>query len=266
MRKWVLLTVGLAVTAVPAFGYLGQVVNSFPAPEHYPIALAIANNWDYLWVFCNTGRYRIYRIHHTSGSINQSYTSPQGQYTRGLTYSTGGGVGLPDGQYLWMGNYSNDYVYRCRYSDGYPYTFFPARHDMSGGLAAMAIADGGRRPNYMASSSFSPHRIYQQSLTNGSIYRSFVPAAVCYDLAWDWRNMLIWTGWTGNRVYGYRSTGSLVASFTAPVYNPLGFCYNGQYLWVSTTSNHYIYRIHCPYPLNSGIEPASMGRVKASFR
>jgi hypothetical protein len=267
MKKWVSLTAALALTASFAFGWLGQILNSFPAPANYPIALAVPNNWDlYLWVYCNSGRYRIYRVHGGTGSVYSSYTSPQGNYTRGLTYSFGGGTGLPTGSYLWMGNYSNDYIYRCRYSDGYPYTFFPARHDMYGGLAAMAIADGGQRPNFMASSDTAPRCIWRQSLTTGSIYSSFAPSAACYDLAWDWRNMLIWTGYSGNRVYGFLTNGSLRASFTIPAYSPLGFCYTKQYLWVSTTSNHYIYRVHCPYPLNTSVEPASMGRIKAAFR
>jgi hypothetical protein len=259
------VAVALALTASFAFGWLGQVLNSFPAPASYPLALAVANNYGaYLWVYCNSGRYRIYRVSGINGSVYSSFISPQGSYTRGLTYSCGGGVGLPTGNYLWMGNWSNDNIYRCRISDGYPYTFFPARHDMMGGLAAMAIADGGRRPNFMASSDNSPFWIYRQSLTNGSIYSSFAPSGPCYDLAWDWRNMLIWTSNYHNIVYGFLTTGSLRASFRIPVSYPAGFCYTTQYLWVSTTGNHYIYRIHCPYPVS--VEPASIGRIKASFR
>ncbi len=267
MKRCAILTVALALTAGFAFGYMGQIVNAFLAPANYPIALAVPNNYSkFLFIYCNSSPYRIYMISGTNGSIYGQYTSPQGNYTRGLTYSYGGGVGLPTGSYLWMGNYSNDYVYRCRYYDGYPYTYFLAHHDMYGGLAAMAVNDGGNRPNFMASTDSSPRCIYRQSLTNGSVYASFVPSVPCYDVAWDWRNQLIWTGQTGNGVYGFLTNGSLMASFTLPAYSPLGFCYTSNYLWVSTTWNHYIYRIHCPYLMDSGVAPASMGRIKASFK
>ncbi len=272
MKRYVFLTAALSFAAGSAFGALGDVINSFPAPDSGPMALAVAGDYNAsLWVYCQTGRQCIYRISGEYGLVYSSFTSPQGNYTSGLTFSYGGGVGLPTGEYLWMGNSQNDYVYRCRPSDGYPYTFFPAGHDMTGGLAAMAIGDGGQRPNFMASSQQTTRWIYRQSLTNGSIYSSFeaYTSGPVNDLAWDWRNMIIWTGspLPGNVVCGFRSTGSFVGSFTIPALYPRGFAYTSNYLWVSTaTGSHRIWMIHCPYTPDFGVEPASMGRIKATFR
>ncbi len=272
MKRYVFLTAALSFAAGSAFGALGDVINSFPAPEAYPVALAVPRNYGmYLWVYCQTGRQRIYRVSGTTGSVYSSYTSPQGNYTRGLTFSYGGGVGVPVGDYLWMGNYQNDYVYRCRFWDGSIYASFPAGHDMTGGLAAMAINDGGQRPNFMASGQQTTRWIYRQSLTNGSIYSSFLAytSGAVHDLAWDWRNMIIWTGSPspGNVVCGFRSTGSFVGSFTIPALYPRGFAYTSNILWVSTTlGSNRIWLFHCPYTPDFGVEPASMGRIKATFR
>ncbi len=269
MKRLIIFVVALsAIAAGAAFARIGDVVASFPAPANYPIALAVHGNYaSYLWVFCNTSPYRVYRVAGRTGSVFSSFVSPQGRYTRGLTYSWGGGGGLPTGSYLWMGNYSTDRIYRCHYNNGSVHASIPANHDMYGGLAVMALIDGGGKPSYMFSSDTSPRYIYRQSLTNGSIYASFAPSPAIYDLAWDWRNYVIWTGNAGNRVYAlHRTTGSVVGSFPIPANNPRAFAYTSQYLWVGTTTgSHRIWMIHCPFQWNA-IEPSSVGRVKALFR
>jgi hypothetical protein len=268
MKKAVMLTLALALAAGAAYGALGTVVASFSSPATYPIALGIPTNQTYLWAYCNSSPYRIYRMNGSTGSVYSSYVSPQGTYTRGLTYSFNGGGGLPTGSYLWMGNYSTDRIYRCNYTTGSPYTYIPANHDMYGGIAAMATADGGAAPTYMLSNDTSPATMYRQRLTNGSILNSWSTNANTYDLAWDWRNAVIWTGQSGNRVYGWRTTGSLVHSFTIPNNYPLGFCYTSNYLWVAVTigsPSHYIYKIHCPQT-NIGIAPSSVGKIKTLFK
>jgi hypothetical protein len=269
MKKAVIVTLGLALAAAAAYGALGSVVHSFAAPATYPIALGVPNNYtSFLWVYCNSSPYRIYQLQGTTGSVVASYTSPQGSYTRGLTYSYNGGGGLPTGSYLWMGNSSTDRIYRCNYSNGSVYASIPANHDMYGGIAAMATADGGNAPTYMMSNDTSPAMMYRQSLTSGSIYSSWTSNSNTYDLAWDWRNQIIWTGDAGNRVYGWRTNGSLVTSFTIPNNYPLGFCYTSNYLWVACTIGspaHYIYQIHCPQT-NIGVSPSSVGKIKTLFR
>lgn len=273
MKRFLFLTAAAALSACFAWGALGDIVASFPAPATYPIALAVPANYvEYLWVYCNENPFRIYRVSGNTGSIYSSYVSPFGLSTHGLTYSWKGGGGLPQGSYLWIGNRSNNYIYRCNYVNGSIYASFPANHDVGGGLAAMATGDGGSAPTYMLSNAqnpWNPRPIYRQNLLTGLIYDSFVPPYRAYDLAWDWRNEIIWTGNIGNIVYGYNTAGSLVSYFRIPKRYPLGFAYTSNYLWVSTTAgSHWIWKIHCPKFVDNktNIKPASIGKIKATFR
>jgi hypothetical protein len=269
MRKVILVAALAALSASFAWGALGDVWASFPAPANYPIALAVPNNYThYLWVYCNAPPYRIYRLDGNTGSVYDSFVSPQGNGTRGLTFSRNG-VGLPTGSYLWMGNRNNYYIYRCRYTDGSVYASFPAYSPDINGLAVKATADGGNSPTCMLSSNWGIPRIYHKNLITGSIQSLFTPSQRPYDIAWDWRNEIIWTGCYGNTVYGFSTTGSLVTSFTVPADNPLGFAYTSNFLWVSTTTgSHRIWKIHCPPFMdnNANVVPASIGKIKATYR
>ncbi len=269
MKKVLFLLAASALSASFALGSLGSVVASFPAPGNYPIALAVPiNYYQYLWVYCNTSPYRIYRLSGNTGSVYASFVSPQGSATRGLTYSTHGGGGLPLGSYLWMGNYQLYHIYRCNYGDGSVYASFPAYSPTISGLAAKATDDGGRAPTCMLSSNTDIPRIYHKDLITGSMQSLFQPSQRPFDLAWDWRNEIIWTGYDGNVVYGFSTTGSLVTSFTVPADYPLGFAYTSNYLWVSTTTgSHRIWKIHCPASTaSSNVVPASLGKIKATYR
>lgn len=264
MKKCVFVTAALALTASFAFGYLGQVVNSFPAPARTPLALGRANNDNYMWVYCNNDAGTVHRINANTGIVLSSFNSVAGIATRGLTYSFGGGGGLPHGNYLWMGSTWAYHIYRCNHLNGSVYASFPTYANGFAGLAVKASADGGYLPTCMLSSNPVAYRIYHKNLITGSIQSVFVSAHRPFDLAWDWRNEIIWTGWAGNVVDGYSTTGSLVVSFSMPADYPRGFCYFRRYLWVTTLQGNRIWKIHCPSTV--GVEPASMGRIKAAFR
>lgn len=269
MKRFILLTVAAALSASFAWGALGDVVASFAAPQDYPIALAVPNNYShYLWVFCNRVPFNIYRVSGNTGSVYSSFVSPQLNRTRGLTYSWNGGGGLPAGSYLWMGNYLTYYIYRCRYTDGSIYASFPAYSSSVNGLAVKATADGGNSPTCMLSSNADTERIYHKNLITGSIQSLWTASQDVYDLAWDWRNELIWTGNLGHNVYGFNTAGSLVSYFRLPKQYPLGFAYTSNYLWVSTTTgSHWIWKIHCPKLTdNTNVVPASVGKIKAVYR
>jgi hypothetical protein len=266
MKKLVFLTLAFALSASFAFGAFGDVVASFAAPANYPIALGVPGNYtSYLWAYCNTSPYRIYRMGGRTGSVYSSFVSPRGSATRGLSYNYSGGGGLPSGSYMWMGSSTTDRIYRCNYNNGSAYASIPANHDMYGGIAVMATGDGGRAPTYMLSDDTSPRYIYRQSLTSGTIYSSFAPSMAIYDLAWDWRNGVIWTGSSGNYIYAYRTTGARVGSMRIPANYPLAACYTSNYLWVGTTTgSHRIWMMHCPNTL--GVEPTSVGKIKSLYR
>ena len=112
-------------------------------------------------------------------------------------------------------------------------------------------------------SDYSARRIYYYRVAGG-LERSHNVSQSMWDIAYDWRNHLIWGGYNSRTVYGFTTNGSLRASFNMPsvVTYVRGMAYQGQYLWVST-SNSMIYQIHCPQ--NLSVAPASLGKIKAIY-
>lgn len=190
--KKIYFVVASAIIPAVAFAALGDVVNSFPAPASYPLALARANNDAYMWVYCNSSPYYIWRIHAETGSIQGSYASPFGSATRGLAYSYGG---APGGSYLWIGNYPTQVVAMCDYNTGSIYASFSLGHSLYG-LAPEATDDGGYNPQSLITTytSPSPGYCWRHHVTSGSLLSSFALTNSCYDVAWDWRNQIIWGG------------------------------------------------------------------------
>jgi len=255
VKKVLILTAAAAFAASAAFAALGDVVTSFRAPKPRPIALAKSSSALGLWVFCDASPYRIYQLNANNGSVVRSFVSPLTSYTRGLTYRFN--------SVLYAGNYATNYIYQMNCYGGSIYSSFYAQHDMDGGLALEGDA-GGTNPKALFASKIIPHPIYRQSYSNGSIYSSFTPiVGLGVDLAWDYKNNLIWGG--GHFfVYGVTKSGSLVTSFHMPAEYPAGMAYYNNYLWIGTTSNQYIWKVHCPG--NITVEPTSFGKVKALFR
>lgn len=262
MKVVVSLVSALAVAAVSAFGYLGQVVQSFAAPAGGPDALAISGTR--LYVLCGTPRH-IYRVNPSSGSVISSYPSPFGFPTRGLGYEYGG--------YLWIGTYSigNSRVVRCHEGTGSIYSSFRVtQHEMFGGVACEG---NPRKPGTLRaiiSNSFDPELVTRHT-TAGSLLSSFryLDTLTFFDPGWDYGNVLIWwgdrTGYNPH-VYGFTKSGSLVASFPAPAGEPHGCTYLDGYLWISTEGRpDYIWKVHCPKAFEA-VAPTSVGKVKALFR
>jgi hypothetical protein len=249
----------LALTSGAAFADMGDVVASFAAPYPAPIALAHANDATQMWLFCNknTSGWRIFRVHHATGSIYSSFVSPCGQYTRGLTYEDPG--------YLWVGEFNARCAYRCRSASGSVLYSWAANHGVSG-LALKAGGDGGVNHDGLFVNAVGT-TTWRHRTTDGSIISSFsYTPALDGDLAWDWRNELAWGGnASDNYVYGCTTAGTVAASFASPATNPQGMCYYGEYLWIGVNSSpYYIYQVHCPN--NVAVGPASLGRVKAVFK
>jgi hypothetical protein len=259
MKKGIISGIILAVAAGAAFGALGDVVASFPAPYRAPIALAHANDASQMWLFCNqnTSGWRIFRVHNVTGSVYSSFVSPCDRYTRGITYEDPG--------YMWIGNFNEERVYRCRSVNGSVYYSWAANHGVSG-LSLKAGGDGGVNHDGLFVNAVAL-TTWRHRTTDGSIISSFSYTPVLYgDIAWDWRNELVWGGDANvNYVYGLTTGGTVMASFASPAVNPQGICYYGQYLWVGVNSTpDYVYKIHCPNTV--GVGPASLGRVKALYR
>jgi len=254
MRKWVLTAACGFVAAGTALGALGTVVGSFPIPERDCAGLARAN--DVLFS-CNPPRSMIYRCNYLNGSITGSFPASGGIYASGLAYQSGG--------YLWQNQcLAKPFaVYVKNALNGSVYHSYSLAYQYTTGTAPLATGDGGEGTSYIILSNYYylRPRFYYMT-TNGSITGERPVSQPLFDVAYDWRNRIIWGGRDGPFVYGYDMGGGFVTSFRAPVANVYGITYHGQYLWVAGNRG-YIYRIHCPGP--SGVRPTSMGKIKAIF-
>ncbi len=254
MRKVLILTVAALVGATYAFGTLGSIVSSFRAPASQPRGLARANG--VLFVLDYNSPNRVYRLNPTNGSVTGSWLAPYSTGNRGLAYIFGG--------YVYVGCWSNDRIYRCNSGNGSVYASWAVGHDPQG-LAPVQTGDGGEGATSLYCSDSSPSYFWRHHYTTGSVISSFAaPHSSFQDITYDHRNRLIWR-YNSNVVYGITTTGSVKASFSWPGHGSYaGMAYHSQYLYISATTQQYIYRVHCPN--NVGVTPTSMGKIKAVFK
>ncbi|UCH77413.1 MAG: hypothetical protein JSU81_06645 [Candidatus Coatesbacteria bacterium] len=235
------------------YAALGDVAGSFRIPGGNCGGLARSDGYLYS---CDYSPGTVYRCHPTTGSVYGSYTAAGGSYTRGLAYQWGGN--------LWQNKaYTSPYrIYRTNEANGSVFAYYSLPSNVTHGSAPLATGDGGRGTTYIILSSYSStSRVYYMT-TTGSIARSHTANTYLYEIAYDWRNRLVWGGMNDGYVYGFTTAGSRVASFRKPSGNVYGITYHGQYLWVGGTSG-YIYRQHCP--ANVSVAPTSVGKIKALF-
>ncbi len=254
MRKGSLVVVATLCAAAAAFADLGSVVRSFSIPGGSCAGLARSNGLLYS---VNYSQGRIYVMNPTSGSVSNSFAAAGGTNTRGLAYQWGSN--------LWQNQaYSSPYrIYRTNTANGSIYASYVLPRSYCHGSAPLATGDGGEGTTHIIVSCYSNRYLYYMT-TTGSIARSHVVSPTLYDVAYDWRNKLVWGGMNSNVCYGVTTTGSTAASFTTPTSNIYAMTYHGQYLFVSGTSGN-IYTIHCPI-LNVGVRPSSMGKIKAMYK
>jgi hypothetical protein len=269
MKKITLIALASALAAGAAFAALGEIVASWPAPAKYPLSLARGPDAADMWVYCNGWPNKIFRVNAETGSVYGSFLHYRAQnYARGLTFSYGGPAPY-SGSYLWVGDVLNRCVYMSDPVTGRVYLSYSIASAPSG-LAVEATGDGGLAPKAMfMDESIMRASVYRLQLTTGSIMSSFLfDSPWMHDIAYDWRNDLVWARWTkeGDIVGCDPDTGSIAASFASPPGPPLAFTYHGEYLWIGTTTDyHRVYKVHCP-AASSHVTPASLGRVKALFK
>ena len=267
MKKIVFVALASALAVGAAFAALGEIVASWPAPELYPLGLARGPDPSQMWVYCNGWPNLIYRVHSDTGLVYGSFLHYRAQdKVRGLSFSCGGPAPY-SGSYLWVGDVSNKCVYMSNPATGSVYLSYSV-DSQPYGLAVEATADGGLAPKAMFTSfGYSNPYVWRRQLTTGSIMSSFAASPWVHDIAYDWRNNLVWARWTreGDIVGCDPATGSIAASFKSPPGPALALTYHGEYLWIgTTTAYHCIFKVHCPAGIS--IAPASLGRVKALFK
>lgn len=254
MRRWLIL-LAACMAAASAFGYLGQVIASYPSPAGTNTrGLAMASG--VLFVVDASSPAIVYRINPSTGSTSLWYTLPFNGSPSGLTYTSGG-------NYLWVGVPANDNVYRCDANTGSLYGSWVAGHDPSG-LAPVATGDGGSGATQLFTTDDNPARFWRHNISNGSVVSSVSITATANDCAYDWRNSLLWIG-TSSYLFGYTMSGTVLGLFPSPAATPRGLAYYGTYLYIACTSNGRIYVVHCPQNF-VGVTAASMGRVKVLYR
>lgn len=233
------------VVLVPlaAWGAFGDIIASFPAPANSPMALAYTGG--YLYCFCDTSPYRIYRMNPANGAVLSSFTSTAGTNTRGLEW---------DGAYLAFGNTSTHYLYRATTAGSVNNSFACA--SMGNGLAY----GGGY---YWVSN--SNDRIYRVN-GSGSTLSSFTTAFEPYDLAYAGSVLIVGSHNPSHRLHKLTTTGSVLETSPAPANFPWGATYDGTYLWVSTTTGtNRIWKLGAGN-VTTAVAPSSFGRVKAAYR
>jgi hypothetical protein len=258
LKKLLIVTLAGLCAAAAAYGALGDIVGSFQVSNNNA-GLGISSRY----LYCNDySPGVIYMVNPTNGSVYGSFNSVHSTYSRGLAF---------DGTYLWQNKaYSSPYqTYRTNATTGSIYASYALPNSTTHGVAPRATGDYGAGTDALFQSYYSGDIIYVMNLS-GSITGSFSVPTVCmmYEIAYDWRNKLVWGGMNASGgsvpIWGVDTTGSIVASFGVNISNSYGLTYAGEYLWAGTTAG-WIYSIHCPI-LNNSIRPASMGKIKAVFK
>jgi hypothetical protein len=255
MRKWVLTAACVFVAAGTASGDLGWIVGSFPIPGRYCAGLARSN--DVLFS-CNQALGIIYRCNYLNGSITGSFPATGGITGSGLAYQSGG--------YLWQnrGIGRPATIYKKNALSGSVYSSYPIPKalDYTTGTAPLATGDGGEGTTQIIVSNFDECSVTFMTTTGSYIDKWRVYPLPFIDIAYDWRNQLVWGGSPYDPVVYGCNVHRVVASFRVPGGKVYGITYHGQYLWLAADTG-YVYRIHCPGPM--GVRPASMGKIRAMF-
>lgn len=247
----------LAAGSVKSNAYIGEVVNSFPAPG--VMTYGLGHGQKYLYANVGGSAPRIFTLDPDDGWIISSWPGPVGHLT-GLTY-THDGLGH---DYVWLGKeYAPVLVYQCHATTGSVYGSWRSS-DAHRGLAPLCTADGGYRPTalFVAVQGGGYRRIYRYTTSGSFIATIYTRYDGFSDIAYDHRNKLIWRNYTDQSyMMGLTTEGSFVTSFNTS-FVPMGVAYYGEYLFLS--SGTHIFKIHCPATVS--VRPVSLGRVKALFR
>lgn len=123
--------------------------------------------------------------------------------------------------------------------------------------------------NLWYSTSGSHYLNYIYKLTKaGSVMASFqAPHGSGFsNYGLDWGADSLWLAQRGTRggyIYQLTPVGSVVYSIYMPAYQPKGVTWDGSYVWFTDAATEYVYQMRWS---GIGVEPASVGRVKALFR
>jgi hypothetical protein len=260
MKKLIFIAFALALLANNAFAALGDVMASFELTFADPAGAAVSNEYVY---YISRSVDKVVILDRANGSVVNTWICPFPFGNRGLAYSWGGN--------LWLGSAGNDLVYQCDSQSGWVINYWtPPHHAL--GLAPYCMEDGGMQTIHIISYNPDPNTLLYHDEGTGSvaISTSLADADNC-DMAYDWRNNLIWKQNSGrDQIYGmHYLTGSLITSFPSPCAEGFatGLAYTDYSLYI-VCADCWMYQVECPEGIDSGdtaVTPASMGKVKAMF-
>ncbi len=240
--KKAILGITLVALAAPGWGAFGDIIASFAAPGTNPDALAYGGGYLYCMRDMG-GDDTIYRLNPATGSVLASFVSPAGNWGCGLAYL---------GADLYHGDSNPAGVFRMTTAGSVLGSFAVA--GITGGLTEegsyLWLTDGNA---------------FRRITTTGSTVSSFTTSFVPLDPGFGGSVLFVGSGDPVHMIYKLSTSGSVVASVPPPVNWPRGCAFDGVYLWVSTTANHYIYKMDAG-SLTTDVAPASLGRVKALFK
>ncbi len=271
MRKTKLFVLTLTLTLGNAFAEMGDLVGSFPNVRgngnHH--GLAADRNFLYSFYESSSENHPIHILYKNSGGLYGSYRTPLQPYNQNYgCYGLGYEAGDPGG-YLHINNYYTRTVGKFRASNG----SLISTWNWPAGIRYSLCVDNDKEVPRTAKGIWQNDNLgnFWYSTTTGSLVSSFkIGNTYSYDLAWDYKNNLVWFGnIISESVNGMTTAGSVMYSWRVPsaVLNPYGVAYYGQYLYVNTTGGtpeDYIWVYHCP--ISVGVHPSSFGEIKALFQ
>jgi hypothetical protein len=248
MRK--AMWVYLALAAAAAFAWPPAIVGSFAAPVGI---LDVGYEGGYVYALLDGAPPRVYELNANSGSIYRSFTIGVPTGARGLTVGNFGPT-----SYLAVSNSANRYIYYVTTAGSLQSSFYcpvGAPYGLGGGF--FLEPDYG----YLCVACRDQNRVLNLNRANGSLVSSFAgpaSAVICYDgwLAADANtNYLYWNyygSWQTLATMPARPTGldTSIQWPTRQLINAYVACANG-----------YVYHFNG----YTAIEPASLGRVRATF-
>jgi hypothetical protein len=253
-RKFLFTAVALLVAATAFAGTLA-IVSSFSSQKNWRKGLEYAGAYVYA-----TSNYSDYNIHvyTTTGSLVRTIPTPPSAVGLEVSHAPSG--------YLWLSTFMPAYGYLMALSNGSIVSSF------AGPASGQGISSDG---TYLYWSTTFADRVYVLT-TTGSVVRYFSQPGRqpggCDYVAPGYLWLCDWYLFA-ERLYYYTTTGSMVDSFRtpgAPQIRPSGVTWDGNYVWY----HHYRYNIYEPsYVYRArvtfsgvGVEPSSVGKVKALFR
>lgn len=277
MKQGVRVISAVMAAASAAFGW-GSLVASYTGPAYFNLGLGYLPNGNNSCIFLSTQLPNYtWRLNPLTGSITASFTVPSlniGPCDAGVIGRAG---------YCWVyGGGDGWRVFRQGYNNGSIYSSWNTNGDLCG-LAFRKDATG--QYLIMLYSFSGDSRLARCDVDTGSVYATYHVDYSAMDIACDGEHYCYWIAdWWNQRIRRINYIGQTIDYFDVP-YGPRALAYEPgrNYVWVGDFASNEIHVYETEgSPLSraippsragdpdgfsvSGIVPASLGRVKATYR